>query len=67
MRRGQTISFMPRWSEEADSQSSHIHLSLLDGAGKPCFWGADAEHQMSKRFRHFIAGVQRYLPDFMLA
>lgn len=66
MRRGQTISFMPRWSEEADSQSSHIHMSLLDGAGKPCFWDADAEHQMSKRFRHFIAGVQRYLPEFML-
>lgn len=66
MRRGQTISFMPRWSEQADSQSSHIHISLLDGKGRPCFWDADAEHQMSRRFRHFIAGVQRYLPEFML-
>lgn len=66
MRRGQTISFMPRWSEEADSQSSHIHISLLDGKGKPWFWDAEAEHQMSRRFRHFIAGVQRYLPEFML-
>ena len=66
MRRGQTISFMPRWSEDADSQSSHIHISLLDGKGRPCFWDADADHGMSSRFRHFIAGVQRYLPDFML-
>lgn len=66
MRRGQTVSFMPRWSEEADSQSSHIHISLLDGQGRPCFWDADAEHRMSQRFRHFIAGVQRYLPEFML-
>lgn len=66
MRRSQTISFMPRWSEQADSQSSHIHISLLDGKGRPCFWDADADHGMSPRFRHFIAGVQRYLPDFML-
>ncbi|MDG5976889.1 glutamine synthetase [Hydrogenophaga taeniospiralis CCUG 15921] len=66
MRRGQTISFMPRWSEQADSQSSHIHISLLDGKGRPCFWDAEAEHHMSRRFRHFIAGVQRYLPEFML-
>lgn len=28
MRQGQTISFMPRWSESADSQSTHIHISL---------------------------------------
>lgn len=66
MRRGQTISFMPRWSEQADSQSSHIHISLLDGAGRPVFWDADAEHKMSRRFRHFIAGVQRFLPETML-
>jgi glutamine synthetase len=66
MRRGQTISFMPRWSEQADSQSSHIHISLLDGAGKPWFWDAEAPNKMSKRFRHFIAGVQKHLPEFML-
>ena len=33
MRRGQTVTYMPRWSEKADSQSSHVHLSMLDAAG----------------------------------
>jgi len=66
MRRGQTISFMPRWSEDADSQSTHIHISLLDKEGNACFWDAGAEHKMSKPFRHFIAGLQTFLPDFML-
>ncbi|GJI90412.1 glutamine synthetase [Rugamonas sp. R1(2021)] len=66
MRRGQTISFMPRWSEQADSQSTHIHISLLDKEGKARFWEEGADHQMSKRFRHFIAGLQTYLPEFML-
>ena len=66
MRRGQTVSFMPRWSEEADSQSTHIHVSLLDKDGHACFWDADAPHHMAQRFRHFMGGLQTYLPDFML-
>ena len=66
MRRGQTVSFMPRWSEEADSQSTHIHISLLDQEGKACFWDANEPRQMSARFHHFIGGLQTYLSDFML-
>lgn len=66
MRRGQTISFMPRWSEQADSQSTHIHVSLLGKDGTPRFWDAAAPHQMSATFRHFVGGLQAFLPDFML-
>jgi glutamine synthetase len=66
MHRGQTVSYMPRWSEEADSQSSHIHISLRDTAGTPIFWGEDAPDHMSSKFRHFIGGLQRYLPEVML-
>lgn len=66
MRRGQTVSYMPRWSEAADSQSSHIHISLRDRHGRPAFWDADAPDNMSTTFRHFIGGLQRYLPDVML-
>jgi glutamine synthetase len=51
MRRGQTISFMPRWSEQVDSQSSHIHVSLRDRDGNPAFWNADAPHHMSDTLR----------------
>jgi glutamine synthetase len=66
MRRGQTVSYMPRWSETADSQSTHIHVSLLDGAQQPCFWDADADAKMAQRFRHFIGGLQTFLPELML-
>lgn len=66
MRRGQTVCYMPRWSEEADSQSTHLHVSLLDEAGTPLFWEAGAEHRMSQTFRHFVGGLQRHLGDLML-
>jgi glutamine synthetase len=66
MRRGQTITYMPRWSEAADSQSSHIHISLRDPNGTPVFWDADAPDNMSVTFRHFLGGLQRHLPEVML-
>ncbi|NKI98044.1 glutamine synthetase family protein [Novosphingobium sp. SG707] len=66
MRRGQTACFMPRWSLDADSQSSHLHLSLLDGEGAPLFWDAARPDRMSDTFRHFIGGLQRFLPEVML-
>ncbi len=66
MRRGQTVTYMPRWSEDADSQSSHVHISLLDASGKPVFYDANDEHSMSETFKQFIGGLQRYLPKMML-
>jgi len=66
IRRGQTISFMPRWSESADSQSTHIHVSLLNKSEQACFWDEHASEKMSQRFRHFMGGLQTFLPDLML-
>ena len=66
MRDGRTICYMPRWSEEADSQSTHVHVSLLDAGGAPVFWDANNEANMSETFRHFIGGLQAYLPEMML-
>lgn len=66
MRQGQTISYMPRWSEEADSQSSHLHISLLDKEDKPLFWDENDENNMSDTFRYFLGGLQTFMPDFML-
>jgi len=65
-RREQTVTYMPRWSEEADSQSSHTHLSLQDNKGRGLFYNAKAEHHMSEIFMQFLGGVQRYLPEMML-
>ena len=66
MRRGQTVCFMPRWSEAADSQSAHIHISLSDADETPLFWETAAPGRMSEAFRHFIGGLQRHLPAMML-
>lgn len=66
MRRGQSVCFMPRWSLEADSQSTHLHISLLDEAGAPLFWDDGAETNMSQTFRHFLGGLQAHLPGLML-
>ncbi len=67
MRRGQLVSYMPRWSEQADSQSSHIHISLEDRDGNALFWDENKSNRMSPQFHHFIGGLQTYLPDLMLA
>ena len=66
MRRNQTATFMPRWSEQMDSQSSHVHLSLTDSSGNPVFWDANDPNNMSQTFKHFIGGLQHYAGDLML-
>jgi len=66
MRRGQTLSYMPRWSEDADSQSCHIHVSLMNREAKPVFYDASDPNGMSETFRHFVGGLQAHLPGLML-
>ncbi len=66
LRRDKLVTYMPRWSEHADSQSTHVHVSLLDDSGKPVFFDADGDHTMSPCLRHFIGGLQAHLGDLML-
>jgi glutamine synthetase len=66
MRQGRSITFMPRWSEEADSQSIHLHMSLKDKLGRPVFFDAEKPQHMSETFRHFLGGLQKYTADLML-
>lgn len=66
LRQGKCVTYMPRWSEDADSQSSHVHMSLLDRDGDPVFHDQAGPHGMSRTFTHFIGGLQRYLGDLSL-
>jgi len=66
MRENRTATFMPRWSEQADSQSMHLHISLLDADGEPLFYDTASEHNMSVTFRYFIGGLQRHIGDLSL-
>lgn len=66
LRQGRCVTFMPRWSEEADSQSSHVHMSMLDASGAPVFHDPAGSHGMSRAFVHFLGGLQRHLGDLSL-
>ncbi|MFM0290154.1 glutamine synthetase family protein [Paraburkholderia megapolitana] len=59
-------TFMAKWSHEYPGQSGHIHLSLRDArTGESVFHDASRPHNMSVQQGAFMAGVQRYLPEFM--
>jgi glutamine synthetase len=66
LRQGKSVTFMPRWSEQADSQSIHLHISLKDKAGKPLFWDESQKNGVSQTFRHFLGGLQTYIGDMTL-
>lgn len=58
-------TFMAKWSVDWPGQSGHIHLSLQDNQGQSLFYDEQKSHNMSDCQRHFIAGQQRYMPEFM--
>jgi glutamine synthetase len=65
-RQGKCVTFMPRWTEQADSQSIHVHVSLKDRDGAPVFHDAKGSRAMSDTFRHFIGGLQAHVGDLTL-
>ncbi|THF59095.1 glutamine synthetase family protein [Ollibium composti] len=65
-RQGRCVTFMPRWTEAADSQSIHVHVSLKDKDGKSVFHDPSQKNGVSETFRHFIGGMQTYLGDLTL-
>lgn len=66
LRQGRSVTFMPRWSEQADSQSIHLHISVKDRDGKPLFWDPEGKNGVSRTFRHFLGGLQAYIGDMTL-
>ncbi len=65
-RNGLMATFMAKWSADYPGQSGHIHLSLRNrNDGKSSFYDPDQKHAISKIQRHFIAGQQRLMPEFL--
>jgi len=58
-------TFMAKWSGELPGQSGHIHISLSHLDGSSAFFDADKEHSMSDIQRHFLAGQQKLMPEFL--
>lgn len=64
-KRGLMATFMAKWSGDYPGQSGHIHLSLQDENGGSVFHDPSKLHNMSKIQRHFIAGQQKLMPEFL--
>jgi glutamine synthetase len=59
-------TFMAKWSRNYPGQSGHIHLSLRRiSSGRSAFFDETSSHGMSQVQRHFVAGQQRYMPEFL--
>ncbi|MDI3325588.1 glutamine synthetase [Pontibacterium granulatum] len=65
-RNGLMATFMAKWSNDYPGQSGHIHISLKhrDGSGS-AFYDPSQPHGMSEIQRHFLAGQQRLMPEFL--
>ena len=46
-------------------QSGHLHLSLSDEEGQNIFYNGAETAGISSKMRHAVAGLQRYLPEFL--
>ena len=58
-------TFMAKWSTDYPGQSGHIHISLKDAKGESAFYDPSKAYNMSDTQRHFLAGQQRYMPEFL--
>ena len=64
-RMGFIATFMAKWSTDWPGQSGHLHLSLQSKDGFSVFYEAENEHNMSDTMRHFLAGQQKLMPEFL--
>ncbi|WP_010487639.1 glutamine synthetase family protein [Pseudomonas sp. S9] len=65
-RNGLMATFMAKWSGKYPGQSGHIHVSLRNRSnGKSAFFDPSQAHNMSEVQRHFLAGQQRLMPEFL--
>ena len=59
-------TFMAKWSADYPGQSGHIHLSLRHSDdNRSAFYDSTQQHGISQTQRHFIAGQQRLMPEFL--
>ncbi|KTD18289.1 glutamine synthetase family protein [Legionella jordanis] len=65
-RNNMMATFMAKWSSHYPGQSGHIHASLQykDGSGS-AFYDPANSFNMSTIQRHFLAGQQKLMPEFL--
>ncbi len=65
-RHGLLATFMAKWREDVQGHGMHVHLSILDSAGKNIFYDAKNSHHMSQTMQHFVAGQQLLMPELLV-
>jgi glutamine synthetase len=63
-RNNMMATFMAKWSNDYPGQSGHIHMSLWQEENKSAFYDGKQHYGMSQLMRQFIAGQQKYMPQF---
>jgi glutamine synthetase len=58
-------TFMAKWSMDYPGQSGHFHFSLLDDQQRNVFFDAHDAHNMSAVQKQAVAGLERYLPEYL--
>jgi glutamine synthetase len=64
IKHGLNAVFMAKPIAGAAGSSMHLHQSVVDSSGRNIFSNPDGGE--TARFRHFVAGLQTYVPDLML-
>lgn len=65
-RRDMMATFMAKWSMDYPGQSGHLHLSLSNADGDNIFFDPTRDRGISDQMRQAVAGLQRYLPEFLV-
>lgn len=59
-RLGERISFSPAVTPEVVGNGVHVHMSLLDGEGRPVAYDPERAHGLSRAAGSFVAGILRH-------
>jgi glutamine synthetase len=65
-RRDLLLSFMARWSNGADGQSGHLHLSFRDTDRHAVLHDPEGEDGLSETMLHMLGGMQALMPELLL-
>jgi glutamine synthetase len=61
-RLGHRVIFSPKPDPELVGNGVHIHMSLVDAAGRPAMHAPDQPMELSKPAQHFLAGILAHMP-----
>jgi glutamine synthetase len=61
-RRGEHVTFAPIVPEMAVGNGVHVHISLLDGDGRPVMHDPQRSATLSETAGRFVAGILRHMP-----